>query len=67
MIFFDLDGTLLDHKTSEYLAVKAFYKEYRDSFSIELEPFYDLWCRITDKHFEKYLKGELTYTQQRAR
>ena len=66
MIFFDLDGTLLDHKSSEYLAVKAFYKEYRDFFSIEEEPFYDLWYKVSDKYFQRYLNGELTFTQQRV-
>jgi len=34
--FFDLDGTLLDHKTSEYLGIKAFYNKYKDLIEIEI-------------------------------
>lgn len=29
MIFFDLDGTLLDHKSAEYAGVMAFYKHFQ--------------------------------------
>lgn len=65
MIFFDLDGTLLDHKRSEFIAVKAFYVEYKNYFQIEEKSFYKLWCQISDKYFNKYLKGELTFTQHR--
>ncbi|WP_298841253.1 HAD family hydrolase [Clostridium sp.] len=65
MIFFDIDGTLLDHKRSEFLGVKAFYIEYKNDFKVEEKSFYNLWCQISDKYFDKYLKGELTFAQHR--
>lgn len=65
MIFFDLDGTLLDHKSSELLGVEAFYEEYKDYFRIEKQIFYKFWCQISDKYFNRYLKGEVTFDQQR--
>lgn len=65
MIFFDLDGTLLDHKSSELLGVDAFYEEYKDYFRIEKQIFYKFWCQISDKYFNMYLKGELTFEEQR--
>jgi len=65
MIFFDLDGTLLDHKSSELLGVEEFYEEYKNYFSLEKEMFYKFWCQISDKHFNRYLKGEVTFDQQR--
>jgi putative hydrolase of the HAD superfamily len=65
MIFFDLDGTLLDHKRSELLGVKEFYEEYKDCFKLEKELFYKVWCQISDKYFNRYLKGEVTFDQQR--
>jgi putative hydrolase of the HAD superfamily len=37
MIFFDLDGTLLDHKSSELHGVEAFYEEYKDLFRFILQ------------------------------
>jgi putative hydrolase of the HAD superfamily len=46
MIFFDIDGTLLDHKISELLGVEAFYEEHKYYFSLEKEVFYKLWCQL---------------------
>ncbi len=45
MIFFDLDGTLLDHKSSELLGIEAFYEEYRDYFTFEKEIFYNFGAK----------------------
>jgi len=56
MIFFDLDDTLLDHKGSEYESVKEFYKQYKYDIRIKQESFYELWCQISKKFFNKYLK-----------
>jgi putative hydrolase of the HAD superfamily len=66
MIFFDLDGTLLDHKDSEYFGVKAFYNEYKHEILIEEGTLYKLWCEISNKYFQKYSKGEITFNQQRV-
>ncbi len=65
MIFFDLDGTLLDHKTSEFLSIGGFYEEYKNYFSITKDEFYSLWTQISDKYFKRYLNNELTFGQQR--
>jgi putative hydrolase of the HAD superfamily len=65
MIFFDLDGTLLDHKQAEYLGIKAFHEKYKQYFAGEEEYFHKLWCQVSDKHFVRYLKGEITFQQQR--
>lgn len=65
MIFFDLDGTLLDHKSSEWFGVKAFYSEYKHETMQDEETFYKLWCQVSDKHFKRYLKGEISFNQQR--
>lgn len=65
MIFFDLDGTLLDHKRSESLGVKAFFEEYKDYFKVEEQIFHKIWCQVSDKYFNKYLKGEITFDEQR--
>jgi putative hydrolase of the HAD superfamily len=65
MIFFDLDGTLLDHKLSECLGVKAFYNENRNHFNVNQDEFYEVWRNISDRNYKKYLDGELTFSQQR--
>lgn len=35
MIFFDIDDTLLDHKSSELLGVESFYEKYKAYFKLE--------------------------------
>ncbi|KNF07705.1 hypothetical protein CLPU_13c00470 [Gottschalkia purinilytica] len=65
MIFFDLDGTLLDHKLSEYLGVKALYKINKEYFNVNQNEFYHMWCNISEKNFRRFLDGELTFENQR--
>ena len=66
MIFFDLDGTFLDYKGAEFLAVHAFYNEYSSLFNFSVNPddFYQEWCSIGIKHYSRYLQGELSFKQQ---
>lgn len=68
MLFFDLDGTLLDFKSAEYAGVLAFHTEFRSSYSLGDNPgeFHESWCRIGNKHFSRYLQGELSFGQQQA-
>lgn len=65
MIFFDLDGTLLDNKSSEFHGVEALYEEYKECFKIDKQIFYKFWCQISDKYFNRYLNGEITFDEQR--
>jgi len=65
MIFFDLDGTLIDHKKAEFLGVKGFFQEYRDFFNLDEDLFYEHWCNISDKHFLRFLNREISFSQQR--
>ncbi|URZ02167.1 HAD family hydrolase [Clostridium felsineum] len=67
MIFFDIDGTLLDHKQAELLGVKQFYEIYKENFKIGQKEFYKIWCEISDKYFNIYLKGEITFKDQRIK
>lgn len=66
VIFFDLDGTLLDHKNSEHLSVIKFYNYNKECFTFKENEFYELWCETSDKYFNRYLNGELTFVQQRV-
>lgn len=31
----------------------------------EEESFYRTWCQVSDRYFQKYLKGEITFSEQR--
>jgi putative hydrolase of the HAD superfamily len=66
MIFFDLDGTLLDFKGAEHLAVQAFHNQYSSLFNLSSsqKDFYDKWCSIGKKHYSRFLRGELSFEQQ---
>ncbi|WP_282940231.1 hypothetical protein [Paenibacillus sp. RC67] len=68
MIFFDLDGTLLDFKAAELLGVQAFQEHYstRYDWGCSQDDFYDVWCRIGNKHYSRFLTGELTFKQQQV-
>ncbi|NDI36237.1 HAD family hydrolase [Chengkuizengella sediminis] len=65
MIFFDIDETILDFKGAEYQAVKEFYNKFTDIFKITEDEFYDQWCTIGKNHFTRFLKGELTFEEQK--
>ena len=66
MIFFDLDGTLIDHKKAESIGVKEFLNKYGSYFEFDEDSFYKDWCKISDKHFLRFLNREISFIQQRT-
>ena len=52
MIFFDLDGTLLDHDSAAKAGATKFFKTFRSSFNEELEDFLVRWHDTTEKYFQ---------------
>jgi len=65
-IFFDIDGTLFDHKFSERAGVLEFYRKHINVFkNLRHEEFYELWCGISDKHFARFLRREISFEEQR--
>jgi putative hydrolase of the HAD superfamily len=65
MIFFDLDETLFDFKSAEYTAVNVLYSQLINSSTSSRDDFYNSWCAIGMKHFGRFLRGELTFEQQK--
>ena len=66
MIFFDIDGTLLDHKGAELEGIKKFYQKYKFDKITNLEKFKLCWVDFSNKNFKKYLTKELSFEEQRA-
>lgn len=66
MIFFDIDGTLLDHKGAEQEGIKKFYFSNDFNKICNIEKFREIWVKYSDKNFEKFLNKEYTFEQQRA-
>lgn len=64
MIYFDIDDTLLDYKTSQDLAAFEFAKNY-SNYIDDSNHFPKLWDDITTRHMARYLSGELSFQEQR--
>ncbi|MES9697273.1 HAD family hydrolase [Bacillus sp. JJ927] len=64
MIFFDVDGTLLDYDTAEKNGISHFFQKYNDIFSgNELEAT-KLWHELSEQYFNKFLSKELSFQEQ---
>lgn len=66
MIFFDLDGTLLDHEKAQYIAAAAFQERHADRFPEPTSRFLQRWHALAEKHFDRFVKG-LTTEQGKRR
>jgi len=65
MIFFDIDGTLVDHKGAERAAAVAFQKDHAARFAERSEAFVGRWQMVADKHIQRYLAGGISFQDQR--
>ena len=66
-IFFDIDDTLLNSKIAELNATRKF-KEINNCFAnINDEEFAKAWRNIAEEIYEKYLKKEISFDEQRIR
>jgi putative hydrolase of the HAD superfamily len=63
VILFDIDGTLIDHDTAETIAVAAFGG--RMGHTDDAVGFLQRWRRAFERHYNRYLAGELSLQQQR--
>ena len=68
MIFFDIDGTLIDHEGASVQASLSFYDHFRDAIPFTRSEFPVAWEEILNKHFNRFCRGELSlWGQRRAR
>lgn len=65
MIFFDIDGTLVDHKGTMTQAAIAFQADHAAAFPQPPEQFAQLWHEIAEKHMQRFFDGEISYKDQR--
>jgi putative hydrolase of the HAD superfamily len=63
LILFDIDDTLLDHRVSEHSAATLLHQ--RIGASISFEEFLAKWSAATERHFSRYLAGEVSFDGQR--
>lgn len=65
IVFFDIDGTLVDHRHAEKLGALAFRNAHPELHGLEPETFARLWHDTTEEHIVRYFRGEIGYEEQR--
>jgi len=65
MIFFDIDGTLMDHPHAEAAGALGFRGEYTAFESLTPEEFTSLWHHLAEKHMNRFLAGDTDNRGQR--
>ncbi|KUO79015.1 MAG: hypothetical protein APF81_16620 [Desulfosporosinus sp. BRH_c37] len=65
MFFFDIDGTLFDHQSAEKAGALGFLEQRRRIINIPAERFLLLWSNLTEKYYQLYLEGNLSFGEQR--
>ena len=65
MIFFDIDGTLIDHLSASAAASLALYDQYAAHIPFTREEFPSAWESIMDRHFNRFTRGEISLWEQR--
>ena len=65
VIFFDIDGTLLDHAYAERRGATAFLHAHRDRLSFTEDEFIGVWHTLAEKHFDRYQTNEISFQEQR--
>src|SRR5215469_17455675 len=65
MIFFDIDGTLIDHAAASAAASLSFYDNFPGEIPFPREGFPAIWDAIVDKHFDRYCRAEISMWEQR--
>ncbi|MBO0911019.1 MAG: HAD family hydrolase [Acidobacteria bacterium] len=65
MIFFDIDGTLVDHRSASESASLALFDRFPGAIASERLRFPALWEGILEKHFRRFSRGEISLREQR--
>lgn len=65
MIFFDIDGTLLDYNYAEREGILNFFRTNNNLFCFTEQQSIELWKQLSTKYFEKFLNNELSFQEQK--
>lgn len=65
MIFFDIDGTLIDHASASAAASLIFHDSFTGAIPFSREEFPVSWEEILNKHFDRFCRGEISLWEQR--
>lgn len=65
MIFFDIDGTLIDHASASAAASLAFFDQFSGAIPSTRDEYPATWEQILNKHFKRWCCGEVSLWEQR--
>jgi putative hydrolase of the HAD superfamily len=65
MIFFDIDGTLIDHASASAAASLLLYDQFPGEIPFAHQHFPAAWETILNKHFNRFCRGEISNWEQR--
>src|SRR5205085_11305981 len=65
MIFFDIDGTLIDHASASAAASLIFFDKFQDVIPFSRDDYPVAWEKILNKHFNRWCRGEVSLWEQR--
>jgi putative hydrolase of the HAD superfamily len=63
LVLFDIDDTLIDHTSAVATGVASLFAELQSPLA--LGDFHQSWITAMREHFPRYLRGELSYEEQR--
>lgn len=64
MIFFDIDGTLLDYELAEKNGILDFFREHNPIFSGKEFEASKLWNQLSEQYFNQFLSNTLSFQEQ---
>ena len=65
MIFFDIDGTLIDHASASAAASLNLFDHFAGEIPFAREEFPTVWETALMKHFNRFCRGEISIWEQR--
>lgn len=65
MIFFDIDGTLIDHLSASAAASLIFFDRFPGTIPFTRSEFPAIWEGCLEKHFARFSRGEISLWEQR--
>jgi len=65
MIFFDIDGTLIDHASASAAASVCLYDHFGSEIPFTRAEFPEIWETALMKHFNRFCRGEISIWEQR--
>lgn len=65
LVFFDLDDTLLDHRSAARFAAERFYEVFSSQLPFSRSDFVAAWDRLAEHYVNAHFRGELSWEEQR--